>query len=204
MIRMQLELALSYQVTAPGGDFIFNLHAAQTPRQQVVSEQLTISQSANLEEFHEAATGNRYTRLRAEAVRSKSSIALTIELHHHMAAPQSIGEVPVARLPVSVLHYLYPSRYCQSDRLSKLAIREFGSMWQGYSRVQAIEQWVQRHVSFVSNTTNSSTSAVDTLIEQVGVCRDFAHLMIALCRALSIPARFVTVPTTAPIPRWDR
>ncbi len=56
----------------------------------------------------------------------------------------------------------------------------------------AIQNWVREHVTFVSNSTDSSTSAVDTLIEQVGVCRDFAHLMIALCRALSIPARFVT------------
>lgn len=192
MIRMQLELALSYQVAAPGCDFIFNLHAARTPRQRVVAEQFLISQSAEPEVFDEAATGNRYARLRAQPGPLEVKYQATIELHHFMAAPQSIGEVPVARLPVSVLHYLYPSRYCQSDRLSKLAIREFGSMWQGYSRVQAIQNWVQKHVSFASNTTNSSTSAVDTLIEQVGVCRDFAHLMIALCRALSIPARFVT------------
>jgi transglutaminase-like putative cysteine protease len=53
-------------------------------------------------------------------------------------------------------------------------------------------QWVQRHVTFTSNTTNGNTSAVDTLIEQVGVCRDFAHLMIALLRALNIPARIAT------------
>ena len=189
---MQLELALSYHVAPPGCDFIFNLHAAQTSRQRVVSEEFVVSQFARPEVFDEPATGNRYARLRAEAGQLEVSYRAIIEMQHHMAAPQSIAEVPVARLPVSVLHYLYPSRYCQSDRLSKLAIREFGGLWQGYCRVQAIQNWVQHHVSFVSNTTNSSTSAVDTLIEQVGVCRDFAHLMIALCRALSIPARFVT------------
>ncbi len=189
---MQLELALSYQVSPPGCDFVFNLHAARTPRQRVLAEQLWLSQPATPEAFEEAGTGNRYARLRAAAGPLQIKYQATIELQHHMATPESIGEVPVARLPVSVLHYLYPSRYCQSDRLSKLAIREFGGLWQGYSRVQAIQNWVRQHVSFVSNTTNSSTSAVDTLIEQVGVCRDFAHLMIALCRALSIPARFVT------------
>ena len=62
----------------------------------------------------------------------------------------------------------------------------------GYARVQAICNWVNRHVAFTSNTSNSMTSAVDTLVERVGVCRDFAHLMIALCRAINIPARFVT------------
>ena len=88
--------------------------------------------------------------------------------------------------------YIYPSRYCQSDRLLKMAHREFGALLQGYSRVQAIRDWVNHHVAFTSNTSYSTTSAVDTLIEQVGVCRDFAHLMIALCRAVNIPARFTT------------
>jgi len=88
--------------------------------------------------------------------------------------------------------YIYPSRYCQSDRLVKLAINEFGTLWQGHARVQAIRDGVRQHVAFTSNTSNSKTSAVDTLIERVGVCRDFAHLMIALCRAVNIPARFAT------------
>ena len=65
-------------------------------------------------------------------------------------------------------------------------------MWQGYSRVLAIQHWVQKRVTFASNTSDSSTLAVDTLIGRVGVCRDFTHLMIALCRALSIPARIAT------------
>ncbi len=58
--------------------------------------------------------------------------------------------------------------------------------------MQAIQNWVKTHVAFTSNTSNFNTSAVDTLIERVGVCRDFAHLMVALCRALNIPARFAT------------
>lgn len=189
---MQLKLTLNYQVDPHGADFIFNLHAAHTARQRVSDEQFLLTPSASCAVFEEAATGNRYATMHANGGPLEVRYAATIEILHHIADPQSIAEVPVARLPVGVLHYLYPSRYCQSDRLSKLAIREFGSLWQGYSRVQAIQDWVQQHVTFASNTTNSSTSAVDTLIEQVGVCRDFAHLMIALCRALSIPARFVT------------
>ena len=71
-------------------------------------------------------------------------------------------------------------------------MREFGQQWQGYSRVQAIRDWVLQRTTFTSNTSNSNTSAIDTLLETVGVCRDFAHLMIALCRAINIPARFTT------------
>ena len=118
--------------------------------------------------------------------------AATVDLLHYRADPMQLAEVPVARLPADVLGYLYPSRYCQSDRLVKLAINEFGRMNQGYGRVLAIQQWVRDRVTFTSNTSNSNTSAVDTLIEQVGVCRDFAHLMIALCRAVNIPARFAS------------
>jgi transglutaminase-like putative cysteine protease len=91
-----------------------------------------------------------------------------------------------------VLAYIYPSRYCQSDRLHKLAGAEFGSLQPGYWRVRAIQDWVHRRTKFVPGSSNATTSAVDTLIEQVGVCRDFAHLMIALCRAINIPARFAT------------
>jgi transglutaminase-like putative cysteine protease len=65
-------------------------------------------------------------------------------------------------------------------------------MWRGYSRVQAIRDWVMNRITFRSNSSNGHTTAVDTLVEEVGVCRDFAHLMIALCRAVNIPARFVT------------
>jgi len=111
---------------------------------------------------------------------------------HHIAQPEEIGEVPVARLPASVLSYIYPSRYCQSDRMHRLAMREFGQQRQGYARVQGIRDWVRQHTKFTSNTSTAQTSAIDTLIETVGVCRDFAHLMIALCRAINIPARFAT------------
>lgn len=192
MIRLQLDLELNYEIAAPGSDFIFNIHAALTPCQLVSGERLEINQPVAPEMFSDRTTGNRYARLRAEPGPLSINYHATIDVLHHVAAPETIGEVPVSRLPMSVLNYIYPSRYCESDRLSKLAIREFGHQWQGYSRVEAIRSWVQNHVTFASNTTNSNTSAISTLIEQVGVCRDFAHLMIALCRALSIPARFVT------------
>lgn len=116
----------------------------------------------------------------------------TIDLMHHFADPAKIAEVAVRDMPPGVIGYIYPSRYCQSDQLIKLANNEFGKLAPGYRRVQGIQDWVKRHVTFVLNSSNSNTSAVDTLIQRVGVCRDFAHLMIALCRALNIPARFAT------------
>ncbi|HEX7605169.1 MAG TPA: transglutaminase family protein, partial [Usitatibacter sp.] len=153
---------------------------------------LVLSQAIAHRVHADPVTGNRYMRLRAEPGELKLSYAATVDLAHHLAEPSQLAEVPVRNLPPQVIGYIYPSRYCQSDRLVKMATSEFGHLWQGHSRVQAIRDWVNQRVTFRSNTSNSNTSAVDTLVEQVGICRDFAHLMIALCRAVNIPARFVT------------
>jgi transglutaminase-like putative cysteine protease len=192
MVRIELQVDLSYDVDEHGADFVFNIHAARTASQNLAAENLWLSQPIVPQMHTDPSTGNRYMRLHALPGEFKLSYTATVDLTHHAADPSQLAEVPVRDLPPEVMGYIYPSRYCQSDRLVKFAINEFGSLWQGHSRVQAIQEWVQRRVTFTSNTSNSNTSAVDTLIEQVGVCRDFAHLMIALCRAVNIPARFAT------------
>jgi hypothetical protein len=193
MIRLELQLELSYQVLdADGADFVFNIHAARTPHQSVADETLVLNQPVTPDIGTDDATGTRFMRLHANPGPLTLAYAATVDLMHHRAEPDSLLEVPVRSLPLDVVPYVYPSRYCQSDRLLKLAFNEFGRLWKGYSRVLAIQHWVQKRITFASNTSNSSTSAVDTLIDQVGVCRDFTHLMIALCRALNLPARIAT------------
>lgn len=192
MVRLQFSIELNYQITAPGCDFIFNVHAAQTRQQQVKSENLQISQALVPDMHTDLLTQARFLRLKAFGGPLQLRYAATVDIAHHAADPAQVGEVWISNLPGQVLPYLYPSRYCQSDRLHKFAVREFGHLWQGYSRVQAIRDWVATHVKFTPNSSNGNTSAVDTLMDQVGVCRDFAHLMIALCRAVNIPARFAT------------
>ncbi len=192
MIRLKFAIELRYDIAEPGSDFIFSIHAAQTPHQQVVTEALTISQPLLPKLYTDPLVHTRFLRLKAHAGPLAVQYAATVDLHHYTAEPAQIGEVPVADLPGHVLPYIYPSRYCQSDRLGRLALQEFGSLWHGYSRVQAICNWVTQYVTFRPNSSNSNTTAVDTLVEKAGVCRDFAHLMIALCRALNIPARFAT------------
>ena len=192
MVRLKFSIELSYEITPPGCDFIFNVHAAQTPHQIVVTEALTLSQPLQSSLYTDPVTHTRFLRLSAPGGPLTVRYDATVDLDHYTAQPDQLQEVPVANLPGSVLPYIYPSRYCQSDQLLRLAMKEFGHLWQGYSRVQAIRDWVLNRVTFQSNTTTGITSAVDTLIEEVGVCRDFAHLMISLCRAVNIPARFAT------------
>jgi transglutaminase-like putative cysteine protease len=100
-------------------------------------------------------------------------------------------EVEPDALPDSVLSYTLPSRFCPSDELGDLAWELFGAMPQGWGRVQAISDWVHGEISFGYGTSSPTATAVDVLAARAGVCRDFAHLGVAFCRALSIPARYV-------------
>ncbi|MCW6003389.1 transglutaminase family protein [Micromonospora sp. CPCC 205371] len=96
---------------------------------------------------------------------------------------------------------LRPSRYCPSDRLAGMAQSHFGEPPTALERVRAICDYVWRHVAYVSETSGPTTDAIDTLIAARGVCRDFAHLVAALCRAVDVPARIASVyaPGLAPM-----
>jgi transglutaminase-like putative cysteine protease len=192
MVRLKFSIELNYNITDPGGDFIFSIHAAKTAQQIVLEETLTLSQPVPYSFYTDPVTHTRFMRTRANAGLLCVRYAATADLYHHSVAADQLCEVPVPQLPGAVLPYLYPSRYCQSDRLIRFATKEFGHLPPGYSRVQAICDWVTNRVTFQSNSSNSTTTAIDTLIEEVGVCRDFAHLMVALCRAVNLPARFAT------------
>src|SRR3954466_6090014 len=192
MVRLKFFIELGYEVDAFPADFIFNVHAARTPFQSVLSERFEVSEDVPVSVFADPVHGTRFARLRAGQGPLRVRYDATVDITHFITSPDSVGEVAVVDLPPEALSYLYPSRYCQSDRLQQLAHAEFGAMRPGFWRVRAIQDWVQKRTRFTSGSSNATTSAVDTLIERVGVCRDFTHLMIAICRALNIPARFVT------------
>lgn len=101
------------------------------------------------------------------------------------------AEMPVADLPPSCLLYLLGSRYCETDRLSQFAWDMFGGLRPGWGRVQAICDFVHSHISFDYAQASATRTALETLENGVGVCRDYAHLAVALCRCLNIPARYV-------------
>ena len=98
---------------------------------------------------------------------------------------------PVADLPDECLVFLMGSRYCETDRLSALAWRQFGHIEPGWGRVQAICDFAHERIGFDYQSARSTRTAFEAYEERVGVCRDFAHLAIALCRCMNIPARYV-------------
>jgi transglutaminase-like putative cysteine protease len=100
-------------------------------------------------------------------------------------------EVPVADLPPEVLVYLLGSRYCETDHMSEVAWSLFGHLPPGWARVQAIVDYVHNRLSFGYGYARATRTAAQAHEEQVGVCRDFAHLAVTLCRCMNIPARYV-------------
>jgi transglutaminase-like putative cysteine protease len=101
-------------------------------------------------------------------------------------------EIPVQDLPHDVLRYLLSSRYCEVDRLSNIAAELFGGITPGWNRVQAVCEWVHEKVTFGYEHANAMKTAFDVFANRFGVCRDFQHLAVTLCRALNIPARYAT------------
>ena len=138
MVRLQFSISLSYQVLDSASDFIFNIQAARTRCQSVVSESLSISQAVTPEAYTDPAYGTRYLRLQANNGPLVVQYDGTVDIAHHEAHPDSLEEMSIATLPMDAMKYIYPSRYCQSDRLRRFATTEFGNLPRGYRRVEAI------------------------------------------------------------------
>lgn len=191
MIRFDLTITLDYTVLAPS-DFVFVIQPTHTPYQRVTWERLATAPELPVAEETHGRPANRHLRMHAEPGPLHVKYDAIVDLVHHFALPADLRETPIAELPSQVLQYIYPSRYCQSDRLMDVARAEFGTMQPGYQRVEAIRQWVQSRTRFQIGSSHAGTSALETYECGAGVCRDFAHLMISVCRALNIPARLVT------------
>ncbi|TCB57417.1 transglutaminase-like domain-containing protein [Acinetobacter terrae] len=193
MTTCKIQCHLKYKIVQ-ATEFVFLIQVAQHADQTIIEEQLTFNSPVTWREFQDSSHKNRYIRLHVEACDSfEVNYCATVERHPVKNADlqQKLNEVAIPDLPDEVLPYLLASRYCNSDLFVEMANRSFGWMEQGYSRIKAIEQWIYNNIFYVSGSSDQFTTATDVLIHRAGVCRDFAHLGIALCRALGIPARMV-------------
>lgn len=190
-MKFSVGCELSY-ATSSDTTLILNVEAQQTALQRVLRESLTFRPDVSGEAFTVPETGNRYRRLALPAGQFTIRYEAEVEHNPEVSHPGAIAQIPVAELPLETMNHLYPSRYCQSDKLMRYAWREFGGMIGGYDRVVAICNWIYQNVDYLSGSSDASTSAYDTFTMRAGVCRDFAHLGITFCRALGIPARFVS------------
>ena len=190
-MKFKVGCELDYDVSSLS-TCIFNIRAIENEYQQVVESNLEIKPDCQQEEYIVPHVENSYLRLVVPEGKLSISYQAVVDLHHNTNSQDDILELAPAELPLDIIHYLYPSRYCQSDRLMKLAQDEFGDCQPGYARVKAICDWIYHKVTYMSGSSDSHTSAYDTVTERAGVCRDFAHLGVAFCRALNIPARFIS------------
>jgi transglutaminase-like putative cysteine protease len=189
MHTTQIDLLLEYEVIHPA-HFLFNIESAFHEGHQVVEERLTITPSMKVRSFCDDRLGNRFIRLDAPKGLLSVNYHARLELNPPMV-PLHLGESPVSNVPDEVLRYLMPSRYCESDSMSRAAQQLFGQVPPGIGRVRAIENWINESIAYMPGFSNSTTTAQEVFVQRAGVCRDFAHLGITLCRALNIPARLV-------------
>ena len=185
-VGAELDYAVGQRSTA-----ILNVHALRTPTQEILEEHFSVEPKVRCEEFLSTNGENRFVRLDT-GNSSKLTVRYSARVRTHVATYKrsAINATPIAQLDRGVIPYLFPSRYCQSDQLGRLAWGIFGSIDHPYEQVTAIADWIHGNVEYLPGLTSSATSAFDTVTQRAGVCRDFAHLGIALCRALSIPARY--------------
>jgi transglutaminase-like putative cysteine protease len=181
---------LAYEVSASRAHFTFNLLANADAHQRVVSEELICVPEAVVERIV-SSKGNRVLRVSAPTGPFEVRYTAAVAINRAEPPAETKPEFP-GSLPLSVLTYLLPSRYCESDRLTPNAWELFGKIENPAAQVRAICLWVDQQLAYKPGATDSRTSAWDVWQQRKGVCRDYAHLAIALCRALSIPARYVS------------
>jgi transglutaminase-like putative cysteine protease len=191
MIQMDYRLELQYQAQGRS-DFVFNICPARTRAQRVLKESFAVDGATTSHTFTEPSTANRINRLYTEGGLVTIRYQSTVEIDHLLVDPMSVDECAISCVPPEVLPYVLPSRYCQSDKMRSTALAMFGHVLPGYARVSSICDWVTQHVRFKPGASDATTCAMETFNSRVGVCRDYAHLMISICRALNIPARYVT------------
>lgn len=192
-MRFKVSSFLSYEVFSTT-TFIFNIQVARSATQLIISELLTITPEIKYEEF---VLQNSATRFIKMEVKKGTNFSISYEaevdvLHELITDEKLLESIPIIDLDNEVLPFISPSRYCESDKLLDFVNQQFGHLSNAFAKVKAINEWVFNSIAYKAGTSDSSRSANDVLALKEGVCKDFAHLAIALCRALDIPARYFT------------
>lgn len=183
---------LTYEVTGPAM-LLLNLQTRPDRTHAMIEESLSLGENLPASEFTDAH-GNRFWRVSlapgSNVIRHDAIVAVSSKPDNHgLPPPRALAP---HELPADVLRYTLPSRYCDSDRLTNFAWEKFGQVEHGLPRVTAISRWIHDNIEYRYLSGRPDLSASDILQRGYGVCRDFAHLAIALNRTFNVPARYVT------------
>lgn len=186
-LRTGCEITFDVEIATP---FILMLRPRSGVNQWVARESYTLKPCVQVTEFTDHY-GNLCQRLIAPpgnfSIKTSADIMINDGINVHPGAPFE----QVENLPNSVLTYLLPTRYCESDRFVELGQAIVADVTPGYDQVAAIVAWIRQNIRFNSDSIHYQLSAVEVNQQGEGVCRELAHLGIALCRGLCIPARMV-------------
>lgn len=191
-MQLSIHTELDYAVPGPDPvDVLLQLEAAIIPEQRVIAAQIDLPP---LEHFArvpaQACIGERIWLRVSQPLRVRYRATVAVE---RMLAPvETLNALPTYMLPGETVDYMMPSRFCPSDAFQPLVESQFGGLWGG-ARVAAIRDWIMQTLTYEPGSSDAMTTAGDTLNSKKGVCRDYAHLMIALTRASAIPARYASV-----------
>ncbi len=191
-MKLLVSTRLNYQLAKPV-DIIFLIHAAKSPTQAVGAEKFSISSNPPLQTFEALGSLNRVVRTKLPPGQTTIEYQAEVDVALRQYDPHSVREFAFADLPPETLVYLLPSRFCPADLFNELAEQQFGGFQHGYQRARAISDWVHDTIAYVAGSTGPHSTAADAYQQRQGVCRDFAHLAISICRAAGIPARYVSV-----------
>jgi transglutaminase-like putative cysteine protease len=186
---LQAGCEISFESAAPT-PMVLMLRPRSGVGQWVAQELYALTPAVPVTEYTDSY-GNLCQRLIAPLGKFHIRTTVGVETAEAIDIKAGAPFTPVQELPDSALQFLLPSRYCQSDLLGDLAHQIAGNVAPGYDQVEAIRSWIHTNIEYRYGASNASTSARETVEQKAGVCRDFAHLGMALCRALSIPARMV-------------
>ncbi len=188
---MKLKATCSLSMTAASDcPMVAMLRPRSGQTQWVISERYDLDPWAPVDEFADGY-GNLCQRLVVPQGQMQINVEVVMEVEDHIAVAHDAPKTPITELPADVLHYLLQSRYCPSDMMQDNALSIVGQAAPGYAQVEAIRAWIHDNLEYRYGVSTASTDALDTLAHGAGVCRDFAHVGIGLCRSLQIPARMV-------------
>lgn len=187
-MRLAITAHLDYRLRTPA-DCLLAVEVAPMTDQVLVWDQLRVGGVGPLSPVAALEGIGRRTWMHGETQLTADYQAV-VDIDRAPMVLEGLGADPLATLPAAVVPYLFPSRYCDSDRFEAAVLREFGDL-AGGAKVQAIATWIRGHLDYAPGVSASTTTASDTFVAHHGVCRDFAHLLIAMVRAADIPARMV-------------
>ncbi len=190
-LTVRIGCTFVYETTRPV-PLVLNLKPRRQPQQLLLYELLNLGPGLPAEEF-EDAHGNIVYRLLMPPGRWRMTHDAIVGVRP-IPDNADLGPGPATTpdaLPLDLLRYTLPSRYCDSDKFLSFAWEKFGSLPAGRAQAEAVCDWVHQNIEYRFGSGSPELSAHDVFRRGYGVCRDFAHLMVALCRALNLPARYV-------------